>query len=64
MGWEAGEMNIFNADYGMIARRYHEWVQDALTVTVAMFYFMGLEMNLDKTKAMVCTPGIIYGKWE
>ena len=24
---------------------------------------MGLEMNLEKTKAMVCTPGFIWGNW-
>ena len=24
---------------------------------------MGLETNLEKNKAMVCTPGFIWGKW-
>ena len=63
MGWEAREMNIvFNADDGSIAGRDHEWVQETLTVTVAMFQRMGLETNLDKTKAMVCTLGFIWGK--
>ena len=29
-----------------------------------MFQWMGLETNLDKTKALVCTPGYIWGKWS
>ena len=43
--------------------RDHEWVHGALAVTVAMFCRMGLEDNLEKTKAMVCKPGFIWGKW-
>ena len=43
MGWEAGERNIvLNADEGSTAGRVQEWVQDDLTVTVAMFQQMGL----------------------
>ena len=37
-------------------------MQDALTVTVAIFLWMGLETNLDKTNTMVCNPGLIWGK--
>ena len=37
-------------------------MQDALTITVAMFWQMGIETNLDKTKEMVCTPGFIWRK--
>ena len=38
MGWAAGERNlVFYADDGSIAGQYHEWLQDTLTVTVAMF---------------------------
>ena len=38
MGWEAGARNlVFYADDGRIEEQDHEWVQDALTVTVAMF---------------------------
>ena len=33
-------------------------------MTVAMFMRMELETNLRKTKAMVCTPGFIWGKWR
>ena len=47
----------------MIAGRDHEWVHDALTVMVAMFLRMGLGDNLEKTKAMVCMPRFIWGKW-
>ena len=54
MGWEAWAMNlVFYVDDGRIEGRDHEWVQDALTVMVVMFRRMGLETNLDKTKAMV-----------
>ena len=64
MGWAAGERNlVFYADDGRILGQDHEWVQDALSITVAMFCRMGLETNLENTKAMVCTPGFVWGKW-
>ena len=57
LGWAAGDSNlIFYADDGGISGRYHKWVQDAFSVTVAMFRIMGLEKDMEKTKAMVCTP--------
>ena len=38
MEWATGERNLgFYTDYGRIAGRDHEWVQDALTVMIAMF---------------------------
>ena len=64
-GWVAGEINIvFYVDDGRIAGHDYEWLQDALDVTVAMFWRMGLETNLEKNKAMVCTTGFIWGKWR
>ena len=64
MVWETGERNlIFYADDRRIGGRDHIWVQDALTVSVAMFRRMGLETNLEKTKAWVCTHGKIWGEW-
>ena len=51
-------------DVGKIGGRDHIWVQDALTVSLAMFQRMQLETNLDNNKALVCTPGYIYGKWS
>ena len=61
MGLAAGEHNlIFYVDYMRIGRRDHIWVQDALTVTVTMFQWVGLRKNLEKTKALVCTPGYIW----
>ena len=64
MGCAAGErILVFYADDGRIVGRYHEWIQDALTVTVVMFSRMGLDANLKKTKVMVCTPGFIWGDW-
>ena len=51
---EYGEINlVFYTNYGRILGRDHEWVQDVLTVTVAMFRRMRLETNLEKTKFMV-----------
>ena len=35
-------------DDGRIAGKDHEWVQDALTVMVAMVWQMGLDKNLEK----------------
>ena len=64
MGWAAGERNlVFYADDGKIVGRDHIWVQDALTVTVEMFRRVGLDTNLEETKALVCTPGYIWGMW-
>ena len=42
LGWAAGERNLtFYAKDGRIAGQDHEWFQDALSVTVAMFCRMG-----------------------
>ena len=60
-GWSEGEHNIcFYADDGRIAGRYPIWVQTALTTILRMFERVGLQTNLNKTKAMVCTPGFIW----
>ena len=65
MGWETGERNlIFYTDDRRIGGRYQIWVQDALTVSVAMFQLMVLETNMEKTKYLVCTPGYIWGEWS
>ena len=62
--WEAGERNIiFYANNGRIAGRDYVWVQDALSVTVAMFRRMGLEKNLENNKTIVFTPGFVWGEW-
>ena len=62
-GWLVGEHNIyFYTDDGRIAGRDPIWVQAALTKMVRMFERVGLQTNLDKTKAMICTPGFIWGQ--
>ena len=62
--WAAGDRNlVFYANNGWISGRDHEWVQDAMLVTVTMFRRMVLEKNIKKTKTMFCTPGFIWGKW-
>ena len=51
MGWAAGERNlVFYVDDRWIELTDYIWVQDALTVTVAMFRRVGLETNMEKTK--------------
>ena len=47
MGWAAGERNLVSyAKDGRIVGRYHDWVQDGLTVMVEMFCRVGLDTNL------------------
>ena len=54
MGWVAGESNlVFYADDRRIGGRDHIWVQDVLTVSVVIFRRIGLETNLENTKALV-----------
>ena len=65
VGWSAGMRNlIFYVDDRSIGGRNHIWIQDALTVSLAMFRWMGLEKNLEKTKYLVCTHGYIWGEWS
>ena len=61
-GWSESGIFFFYGDDGRIAGQDHIWVQDALTVTVAMFKRVGLETNLEKMKSMVCTPGYFWGE--
>ena len=57
MGWSVGEINlVFYTDNGIIAGRYHEWVQDALTVTVSMFLPVGMETDLEKPRRWCALP--------
>jgi len=49
----------FCADDGMIASKDPAWLQEALTVLVALFRRAGLEINVKKTKVMMCHPGFI-----
>ena len=37
-------------------------MQTALTTMVGMFERVGLQKNLNKTKAMICKPGLIWGQ--
>ena len=56
-GW--GEETGFYDDDGRIAGRDHKWVQYELTVRVAMIGRMGLDTKLERTNAVVYTPGFI-----
>ena len=49
MGWAAGERNlVFYVDDRWIELTDYIWVQDALTVTVAIFKRLGFETNTEK----------------
>ena len=62
-GWSAGEHTIyFYADNGQISGKDLIWEQAALTKMVIMFERVGLHTDLNKTKAMICTPGFIWGQ--
>ena len=46
LGWVSGESNlVFYTNDGRVAGRDHEWVHDALTVTVYIFCRVGIETN-------------------
>ena len=55
---------MFYADDGQISGRVHIWVQETLTMTVAIFRRVGIDTNLGNTMSLVCTPGYIWGKWS
>ena len=60
-GYELGE-NIFKIDeYNRrISVVESICVQEFFRVFVALFEQIGIHINLDKTKAMVCTPGFLW----
>ena len=65
IGGATGEQNpILYTDDGRIAGRDHIWLLDSLTVTVEMLRRVGLDTNLEKTKALVCNPGYIWREWS
>ena len=61
--WAAGEKKIvLNAEDIQIARHNHIYVQTTLTAMVSMFDRVGIHTNLVKTKAILYTPGFIWGQ--
>ena len=62
-GWSAGEHNIcFYADYGGRAGRDPIWMQAVLMTMVGIFERVGLQTNLNNTKAMIYTLGFVWGQ--
>ena len=58
---EGGHSVCFYTDDGGVAGRVPIWVQAALTTMVRMFERVGLQTDLRKTKAMICTLWFIWG---
>ena len=62
-GWSEGEHKIcFYEDYGQIVGHNPIFVQTTLTEMMNMLNKVGPHTNLGNTKAMVCTPGLIWGQ--
>ena len=60
--WSMGEHKVcFYTDDGRITGRDTIWVQEALKTMVRMFERFILQTNLNKTKAVIFTPGFIWG---
>ena len=56
IGWEVVDHNInFYANDGIISGRDPKWAQEALESTVAMLCRLGLAVNIENNKDMVCT---------
>ena len=49
-------------DGSCIAIRNPIWVQKTLTALIRMFKSLGMQTNLGKTKEIVLTPSLIWGK--
>ena len=61
-GWAASENCIvFYADDKQIAGRNLIWVKMTMTDMVRIFDRVGIQINLGKTKVMLCTSGLIWG---
>ena len=62
-GWSTREHNIlFYVDDGRISGQELIWVQASLTKMVRIFERIGLQTNLNNTKAIICTTGFIWGQ--
>ena len=62
-GWEAVEHNIwFYADDRRIAGKNPVWLHTALTTMEIMFDKVSTQKTMSKTKAMICTLGLIWGQ--
>ena len=53
---------VFYAGDSCISGFNSIWIHTTLTMVVIVFERVGLQTNLGKTKEMVCTLGLIWGK--
>jgi hypothetical protein len=51
---------IFYVDDVYLASRNPDFLQRVLNVIVGLFALIGLETNVQKMQAMICTPGRIH----
>jgi hypothetical protein len=52
-------MVAFFVDDGLVAATYPEWLQLSFQILIALFEYVGLQTNAEKTKVMMCLPGKI-----
>ena len=57
-----GKNIVLYADGGCIAGRNPIWVHMTLTAVVRMSEKVGMLTRIGNNKAMVCTPGLIWGQ--
>ena len=56
VGWSMGVFYVYNFIVGL---RDPEWLQGDLNVLIGLFLRIGLMANIDKSKTMMCQPGMI-----
>ena len=62
-GWATGKHNIvLYVEEMLIVMRNPIWVQTTLTATLIIFERVVIQKNLGNTKAMVFTPGFLWGQ--
>jgi len=49
----------FFVNDGLVAARCPEWLQTSFNILIILFEQIGLRMNANKTKVMMCLPGKI-----
>ena len=56
VGWSLG---VFYVNEGLLGLWDPEWMQGALNVLIGMLHWIGLVVNIDKSKTMTCQMVVI-----